>query len=161
MIKVEQRSLCTLEENVFATACRLVNLAGAVHHMGGQPFAVGQIFTDHRFSIERFHAVDSLQKLILLIQWAFEAVAQTCFVEKIDDPNAASLRFIRVGRTDAPSRGADAAIAALLLHRLVEQAVVGHGHMRRGGELQPSDVDPVLDQHVEFAKHHFGIDDGS
>ena len=120
---------------------------------------IGAGVTD--FEVTVFGDTDAPHDRIDGTDGAFKAVTQTCFVEKIDDPYAASLRFIRVGGTDAPSRGADASIAALLLHRLVEQAVVGHGHMRRGGELQPSDVDPVLDQHVEFAKHHFGIYDGS
>lgn len=161
MIQVEQGSLGALEQDVLAAACRLVNLPGAVHHVGSESSAVGQVFADDRFSIERLHAVDGLEKLVLLIERSFETVTQTRFIKKIDHPDATALGFIRVGGADASTCGANAPIASLLFHRLVEQTVVRHGHVGRGGEFQPGNVDAVFDQHVEFAKHHLGINDGS
>ena len=47
----------------------------------------------------------------------------------------------------------------MFLHRLIQQAVVRHGHVGRGGQLQPRDVDVIGDEHVQLTEHHLRIHD--
>ncbi len=160
MIKVQEGSLGTLEENVLAFAGGLVDGAGAVDHMGGQPAAVVEVLADHRVGIQGLHRVDRLEQLILLLQRPFQTLPEPLLVQKIDHPDPAALGLVGIGGADAAPGGADPTGTALLLHRLIQQAVIGHRHVSRRGQLQPRDVDIVLLQHFEFAEHHPRVDHG-
>ena len=132
---------------------------GAVDHMGRQPLAIGHVLGDHGIEVEGLEAVELLQDFILLSQRTSKPIPKPGFIQDVEDPDAVALRFIGIGGANAPTGGADAAIAAALFHRLVEQAVVGHGHVGRAGQLQAADIDAVALEHLELAKHHLGIDD--
>ena len=161
MVEVQQGALGPLEQNVFAGSGRLVNRAGAVDHMGGEALAVIGVLLDHRIGVEGFDPIDLLQQFVLFGQRAAEAIPQPGGIEQVQHPDAVAFGFVGIGGADAAARGADAAIAAPLFHRLIKQAVVGHGHVGRGGQLQASYVDAVAQKHVQFPEHHLGVDHGS
>ena len=161
VVEVEQGALGALKQDVFAGPRCLVDRADAVDHVGGQALAVGGVFGDHRLAIEGFDPVDPLEQQVLLRQGAGEAVPQPVLIEQVDDADAVAFGLVGVGGTDTPAGGADAAIAPALLHRLIEQAVVGHGHVGRGGQLQALHADAVLGQHVQLAQHHARIHHGA
>ena len=157
VVEIEQGALGPLKEDVLAGSGCLVDRARAIHHMGGESLAIAGVFGDHRLGIEGIEAVDLLQEVVLLGQWAQQPVPQPFGIEQVDHADAVALRFVRVGGADAAAGGADAAVAAALFHRLIQQAVIGHGHMGGAGELQAFHLNPVAAEHVELAQHHLGI----
>jgi hypothetical protein len=109
--------------------------------------------------IEGLDAVDRLQQLILFLEGALKTFPQPCFIQQVDHTDAAALGFIGIGGSDAAASGADPPVAALLLHRQIQQAVIRHGHVGRGGQLQAGDIDVIRDEHVQLTEHHLGIHD--
>ncbi len=154
MIQIQQRSLCSLEQDVFASPRCFVDGAGAIDHVGCQAAPVVGIFLKDRFWIEALQAIDPGKQLVLFGQRPQQPIPQAPLVEQVDDPNAVALRFIGVGGANPSPGGPDASVAAALFHRLIQQAVVRHGDMGGGGQLQPGDVDAVVDQHVDLPQHH-------
>ena len=75
---------------------------------------------------------NNLKKFVLLLKWAFEAIPQPLFVQQVDHTDAAALRLIGVGGADSTACSSNPSCSPLLLHGLVEQAVVGHRHVGRG-----------------------------
>ena len=132
---------------------------GAVDHMGRKPLAIGHVLADHGIEVELLEAVELLEDFVLLSQGTSKTIPQPGFIKDVEDPDAVPLRLVGIGGANAPTGGADAAVAAALFHRLVEQAVVGHGHVGRAGQLQATDIDAEALEHLELAKHHLGIDD--
>ena len=114
-----------------------MNRLGALHHVGGEALAVSQIFLDDVFGVQGFNAVNGLKKFVLLLQWAFKAIPQPLFVQQVDHTDAAALRLVGVGGSDPPACGSDPSCSPLLLHGLVEQAVVGHRHVGCGCQAKP------------------------
>ena len=161
MVKVEERPLSTLEKNVLPVAGGSMDCPCAVHHMGCQPLAVLEVFGNHLLGVEGIHLIDGLQELILFLKRTFKAIPEPLFIEQIDHPDAASLRFVGISRTDAPAGGADSALTPLPFHRLIKQAVVRHRDVSCRSELKPRDIDPVVDEHVELTEHHPRINNGA
>ena len=157
MVEIEQGALGPLKEDVLAGPGGLVDRARAIHHMGSESLAIAGVLGDHRLGIERIEAVDLLQEVVLLGQRAQQPVAQPFGVEQVDHTDTVAIRLVRIGGADAAAGGADAAVAAALFHRLIQQAVIRHGHMGGAGELQALHLNPVAAEHVEFAQHHLGI----
>ena len=91
VVQVEQGSLSTLEQDVFAVAGGLMDLPGAVDHVRSEALAVSEVLADHILGIKGIDAVDRLQQLILFFQGAVEAVAKARLVQQVNHPDAAAL----------------------------------------------------------------------
>ena len=129
--------------------------------MGGQALAVGHVFGHNRIEIEGFDAVDLLQDLVLLGQRTSQTLPQTRLVQDVDYPDPVALGLVRVGGADAATGGPDPLVSATLLHRLIQQAVVGHGHVGRGRQPQVIHGDAVLSEHVQLTDHDLGVHNGA
>ena len=137
MVQVQQRALGTFEQDVLAISRCLMNRLGALHHVGGEALAVSQIFLDDVFGVQGRNAINGLKKFVLLLKWAFKAIPQPLFVQQVDHTDATALRLVGVGGADSTACGSDPSCSPLLLHGLVEQAVVGHRHVGCGCQAKP------------------------
>ena len=105
--------------------------------------------------------MDSLQEQILGFNWALEPFAQVCLIKEVDYPNAIALCFILIGGADAAAGGSDATTTPLLLNRLIEQAVIGHGYVGSGCHLQTTGINAIAGEHLQLTEQHLGINNSA
>ena len=176
MVDVEQRALRPLEQDAFAVAIGLVQhaphrLAGVGQDLGGD-LQQGGLEPRHIDLGE----IQALAQGIVVRQQPFDLGVQRLRVGQVADADRPPPRLVLIGRTDAPSGGADLGLAGLGLPRLVEVAVqrqdqtgiVGQGQQfgRDPDALgfQPADLvdqGPRVDDHAVandrgLALHHAG-----
>ena len=158
VIEIQQGALGPFKQDVFASPRGVMDGAGAIHHMAGEAAAVVGVFGNHLLGIEGLKAIQLLQLQVFRSDRPLQTLAQQLLIEQVDHAQTTALSLIGIGGADATAGGANALVAALLLHRLIEQAVIRERHVGGGGHLQATGVNVIAGQHRQLAQQHLGID---
>ena len=157
VIEIQQGALGPFKQDVFAGPRGVMDGAGAIHHMAGEAAAVVGVFSNHLLGIEGVNAIELLELQVFRSQWPLQSLAQQLLIEQIDHAQTTALGLVGIGGADATAGGANALVTALLLHRLIQQAVIRERHMGGGGHLEAAGINVVAGKHLKLAQQHLGI----
>jgi hypothetical protein len=148
----------SLEEHGATAVERLPAQPRRVGDVGLEAVAVGEVLLRHRVQVDRRVLRERAQQLRLGLERRGDLLAQDLGVEEVLDPDPQPRRLVGVAGADPAPRGADLELSELLLARRVEQHVVGHDHVRVGGDAQPADVDAAPLEALQLVREDAGVD---
>ena len=123
-VDVEHGALRALEQQVLASAVRVIESARHVGDQRRDPRRQGQGFVKNRLPIQFRLLVIVLQHEIMKVEKLAQLLGKALGVEQILQPDGAARDLVLVGRADAAPGGADLAAAFRRLARVVERRVI-------------------------------------
>src|SRR6478736_5776041 len=159
VVDVEQGGLPGLEEHSVAPVERLAQHEARVGDHGSEAGGIRQQLLDDLVDLGPAGVVDLGQQLVLQRQGRLDLLAQDALVVEVLDADADTVHLVGVGRADAATGRADAALAEEALGHLVDGAVVARDDVRVGADEQLARVDAAGLQAVELLEEHAEVDD--
>ena len=140
VVDVEHRALRALEQHALARAASAARSSTPVSvTKGREPLAIaGVALVGSSSKSSGGSPRMRLEVAVLLAQVALERLAEAGLVEQVADADADARHLVLVGRPDAAPGGADLALAAQALARLVDGAVVRHDEVRLLADPEPA-----------------------
>ena len=132
MVDVEQGRLARLEEHRVAPVERLAQHEARVGDHGSEAGGIRQQLLDDVVDGGGAGVVDLREHLVLQLERRLDLLAQDALVVEVLDADADAVHLVGVGRADAATGRADAALAEEALGHLVDGAVVARDDVRVG-----------------------------
>ena len=161
VIEVEERRLCSFEEDDFPVAQHLVDVQGRVGDVRAHALCVALILRRNRLEVERLRLVDAHEPQVLLGERDLDLLPQDLRVEDVLDADPEPHCLVGVARPDAAPGRADCELPEPALARLVDRQVPRHDQVGVAREVDLRGVLPAALELVEFSDQDFEIDDAA
>ena len=159
VVEIEQRPLRALEEHRPAGVERVPAELGGVGDVVLEAVAVGDVLLGHRVQVELRVLGVRAEELALRLHRGHDLLAQDLLVEQVLDADPEARGLVGVAGPDAALGRADLAAAELRLPGRVEEHVVGHDHVRVGGDPQVGGGHAAPLQALDLVGEHLRVDD--
>ncbi len=156
MIDIQQRTLCSLEEDRRALLLRAgdheSDILGDRQQSRRDPLQLGE----REGRVGALGRAEAEQDVIGVIGPLLDQRLEARRVTQVEDSDPAARDLVLIRRSDPAARRADRLARGALL---VDELVIGHHEMRAIAEVQPArDIDAVLDEGVDLIEEALRVE---
>ncbi len=159
VVDVELRRLAALEQHGAALVERPAEHQRRVGHHRAQAVGVTEELLHHLVDGDGAAVVDLHEQVVLLVEGAFDLLAQDLLVEQVLHAHPDAGDLVGVRRPDAAPGGAEPGLAEEALGDLVDHRVVGRDQVSAAADEQPRRVHASRVERVELLEENTEVDD--